>query len=894
MQVLKTKLSRPSIMNDRAMQRPQLLSQMVEYCQSSLIFIHAAAGYGKTTLMCQLSEALIVKDKRVGWLTLDNDDNDPIRLYQYLQLALLGLEQFQSISHGHIHKQQIIELTQNVAEIDADIVLCIDEFDVLENPECLNILWWLYQYLPSNCHLVIASRVKPNWSVTKEYLGGRLKWVTEAHLSIKVQESHELIHFLQLQNFDHVALTTDLAEQLINKTEGWLTGIQLTNLYLKNHHDAGSVIQSLSGVHKQVVDYLSEQVFVQLPANVQTFLLHISVLRKVNLQLVQAVTEHLNEQNFFEEIQQRGLFILAIDEQRSWYRIHHLFRDFLENRFKSIDLKMYKHAHHKAAHWYQEQGFLMEAIYHAQRADDQALVLNLLEGVSRDLVLEGRVYTLLELVKQVPEQALCQHLHLLYDTIWVCLLTHQNVQANYYIKLWHNVESSQNLILHEDLLGLAPMIALLEDDLTQAYALAQKNLSKLPETAYFTRAPLMGISAIYHISLGAIAEARKLLIQTRAAYVQGYNAYGLIFTDCIDATCEHLMGNLSLAEEKFDQIGKGTDYQKLKIDQDNQSVVDAITSSLKADLYYEMNQIDRAEQILENFNGGAQLVVPDMVIIGYILQFKLAHLRGDTALKQICLTQSQIKTNDWSIPRLAKTVQQVYEHQLQLDHLTHHQAHVLQNSSADLNQTAPKSITNLLVGDDLIIYREYIFGEKIEQALDGLAHESQQCKVYPLRQIRIQILQALAHFSLAQHELGLEYLKKALISLMPTQAVRIVLDEHPLIWKMLDHLSLNLIKNKKENNELIQYIQYLQSISDIAQSNVSQTIVDVPNVEFLTKRELQILKRVSEGCTDIELADKVFLSVNTVKWHLRNIYNKLGVRSRLEAVTEAKKIGLIT
>lgn len=216
------------------------------------------------------------------------------------------------------------------------------------------------------------------------------------------------------------------------------------------------------------------------------------------------------------------------------------------------------------------------------------------------------------------------------------------------------------------------MIALLEDDLPKAYALAQKSLAVLPETAYFTRGPLIGIGALYHLfGTNGGSKKRKLLIQTRAAYVQGYNAYGLIFTDCIDATCERLMGNLSVAEEKFNQIGKGADYQKLKIDQDNQIAVDAITSSLKADLYYEMNKIDLAEQLLESFNGGAQLVIPDMVIIGYVLQFKLAHLRGDITAKQACLTQSQIKTNDWAIPRLAQTVQQVYEHQIMLDQMSH-------------------------------------------------------------------------------------------------------------------------------------------------------------------------------------------------------------------------------
>ena len=338
MQVLKTKLSRPSMLNGRAMQRPQLLSQIVDYCQSSLVFIHAAAGYGKTTLMHQLSESLLAKGKKVCWLTLDDDENDPIRLYQYLRLALLDLEPPHSISYGQIHKQHIIELTQKVAEEDADTVLFIDEFEALTNPECLNIFWWLYQSLPENCHLLIASRVKPNWSFAKEYLLGRLKWVTESQLSIKQQESSALIQFLQQQNFDQLVLSTELAEQLIDKTEGWFTGIQFTNLYLKEHQDIHGFIQNLTGAHHQIVNYLSEQVFLQQDPEIQQFLLQISVLRKINPALVIALTGNPAAQQILDAISQKGLFIQAIDEQRTWYRVHHLFETFCNRSLSFYNL----------------------------------------------------------------------------------------------------------------------------------------------------------------------------------------------------------------------------------------------------------------------------------------------------------------------------------------------------------------------------------------------------------------------------------------------------------------------------------------------------------------------------------------------------------------------------
>ncbi len=895
MQVLKTKLSRPTTLNLVVMQRPRLLHRLFEYSQQSLLLIHAAAGYGKTTLMYQLSDLFVSQGSTVRWLTLDADDNDPIRLYQYLWLSWFGAEKLPAIHEGMINKHHIIALMEQLAQSSQQHVLFIDEFELLENADCLNLIWWMYQYLPTNAHLVIASRTKPNWSLSKEVLHGRLHVVNEDQLSVKFEDTAELIELLTQQNFEHVVLNAELVRPLIEKTEGWITGIQLINLYLKRDHDIDRVIQNLNGAHHQIVDYLSEQVFLQLPDEIQLFLLQMSVLRKMNLASVQAVTGHQNAQQILEQIKQRGLFILALDEQRVWYRVHHLFRDFLENRFKTIDLDQFKQAHSKAANWYKEQHFLMEAIYHAQQADDQTLALELLTAVSRELILEGRIYTLLELVKQLPEKNLVQHMQLLYDIIWSLLLTHQNNLANYYLQLWHSVEESQHVLLRDDQLGLAPMVALLEDNLDRAYVLAQQNLEKLPETAYFTRGPLMGIGALYHIVLGNISEARKLLIQTRAIYIQGYNLYGLVFTDCIDATFERLLGNLALAEEKFDQIGQGIDYQNLGVEGSHHVAVDAITSSLRADLYYEMNKIDSAKLVLQNFNGGDQLVIPDMVIIGYVLQLRLDHLSGDGIGEQTCLTQSQIRTNHWNLPRLAKTMQRVYEY---LDHPENIQE-MTSSQLESFDHSKPLNLTNLLIGDDLIRYRTFIFNQQVEIAIAGLQAESQRVTVYPLRQVRIQLLQALAYDQLGQQDIALSYLEQAVVNLMPTHAVRIILDEHPLIWQMLHQLSQKMASDKQHHvSQLFEYIQYLlsllPSVHGVSAVDEAVQTVQSDQAELLSKREIQILEKVSEGFSDAEIAELVFLSVNTVKWHLRNIYSKLNSRSRLEAVKDAKKIGLIT
>lgn len=884
MQVLKTKLSRPSMASDRAMQRPQLLSQMVNYCQSSLVFIHAAAGYGKTTLMYQLSERLAANGKRVGWLTLDSDDNDPIRLYQYLQLALLPREQLVAIAHGQIHKQHIIELAQQVALIEIDTVLFIDELDVLDNQESLNILWWLYQYLPQNAHLVIASRVKPNWSFVKEYLLGRLKWVTEEHLSIKSQESPELIHFLQQQNFDHVSLSPELAEQLIHKTEGWFTGIQLTNLYLKENQDIHGFIQNLNGAHHQIVNYLSEQVFLQQDAEIQQFLLQISVLRKLNVALVIALTANNTAQQMLDAISQKSLFIQALDDQRMWYRIHHLFRDFLQAKFKLLQPDCYKQMHCKAAEWFKQQRYLMDAIYHAQQAEDQQLILSLLNSVCRELILEGRHYTFLELVKQLPDAILLQNPKLLYDIIWSLVLTHQATLANHYLQLWHSVDQHEALLQHEDQLGLAPLIAVLEDKLELAYTQAQQNLAQLASTAYFSRAPLIGIGALYQICSGHMTEGRKLLLQTRILYLQGHNLYGLAMVDCVDALCDYLLGDLILAAEKFSQIGQSDEYRNLGLDADNKAAIMNILSSFKADLYYEMNRISQVEDALIDFNGGDHLAMPDMVMVGYILQMRLATLRQDQAAIQLCSNQAYTRSSQWSLPRLAHTVQLYVQQQLKP-----------YSGLADVGQGTFKpflNFTHLLRGDDLIPIRTQIFTGQVQPAVEYLSQQLDFFKIYPIRQARVQVLLALALYQLKQAEQALDHLQQALERLMPTHAVRVILDEHPLIWDMLADLSQHLARQQQKHlTTLIAYIQHLQKLHQTETSG--GVSLNSTKVEPLSKREIQILEKLSQGCTDAEISESIFLSINTVKWHLRKIYNKLQVRSRMEAVNEAKKQGLI-
>ncbi|MEG0344179.1 MAG: AAA family ATPase, partial [Acinetobacter sp.] len=312
MHILKTKLSHPILNHQMMIQRPQLLEKILQCThQQSMVLIQAAAGYGKTTLMQQLSQLLQEQDCVSQWLTLDSDDNDPIRLYQYLWFALCDTEQREIFNDGLITQYNIDQLIQQLPQKKQTTVIFVDEFEHLKSKNSLNVLWWLYQHLPTNYHVVIASRVRPEWNLAKDILQGRIQVVTESQLSLKPEDTSLLIEFLHQQNPEQAAIDVELAQLLIDKTEGWITGVQLANLYLKDHQDTIGFVHNLNGENYQISNYLSEQVFSQQDINIQKFLLQMSVLRKVNLALIMTLTGNQDAQHILDTISQKGLFVQA-------------------------------------------------------------------------------------------------------------------------------------------------------------------------------------------------------------------------------------------------------------------------------------------------------------------------------------------------------------------------------------------------------------------------------------------------------------------------------------------------------------------------------------------------------------------------------------------------------
>ncbi len=950
MLILKTKIERPQLQQVRLLERPKLLHQLFGDNTHRLVLIQAAAGYGKTTVMVQQSEQLEIRHLTVGWLTLDNDDNDPIRLYQYLWTILTQKSDAQLLVEDRVTKSHIHHLLSQLNTTTSH-TLFIDELEVLTNPDSLNIIWWLYLFLPSNYHLVIASRALPNWALAKGELQGLVHIIRAHELRLSALDAHILQQYLHSNLIQNTTLTpymaanqslsemtvdadstltlidNELVSMLIDKTEGWLTGIQLINLCCTNEKDLYQLVHQMSGAQRQIADFLAEQVFLQCDAHVQNLLLNISVLRKINASLCHALTGATDAQVLLKNLSQQGLFIQAIDDQYQWFRIHQLMRQFLQTRLQNQAPEKYFATHSKAADWYQTNSMFLEVIYHAQLIGDNTLILSALTAVSHDLILEGRLYSLLELTESLTDSQLCQHPALLYDLIWGLILSRQHYKAARYIKVLEQEElylldnDNQTFISHKDKqLGLSAMTAFIADDLPKSYQLAQIGLQQLSLEAYFFRAPLLAICALYQLNNGNIRHAHSLIFQSRTLYIKDDNPYGLTYIDSIDATCDRLLGDIPSATKKFQRIGISPDYAQLGTNDSNRDMMLSVASSLKASFYYECNRIEDARQALRDFDQGENMVITDMITLGFLTELKLACLAGMEISDQD-LSKANNKADEWSLPRLTSDIQRwVDEQDLKKimpvmvtgkyddknDRLGYQ---IKKRAKREDGELSDLTLTELLTGLDFLPYRTAIFlgnGQQVAQAVVELNQLLKADLPFVIRNARIRLLLAMAYHVLDQPILSYKSLLDALEQFKSTQTHRIILDEHPLILVLLSKLCQYQGNEVAVSSDIQRYIVSIleiegrdfygegsfslkdkQSQIESAMQLSSNSQSDPNSMIVLSEREIEILLLVERGLSDGQIADKIFLSIHTVKWHLRNIYHKLQVRSRTQAVAQA-------
>ncbi len=412
--ILATKLyippPRPEVVH-----RPRLIERLNEGLHRKLTLISAPAGFGKTTLV---SEWLAGCERPAAWLSLDEGDNDPARFLAYLVAALQTIAA--NVGEGVLGVLQspqppptesvLTTLLNEITTVPDDLVLVLDDFHVIDAKPVDDALTFLLEHLPPQVHLVIATREDPHLPLARLRVRGQLTELRAADLRFTPSEADEFLKGVMGLN-----LSAEDVAALETRTEGWIAGLQLAAISMRGHEDAASFIESFTGSHHFVLDYLVEEVLQQQPESVQTFLLRTSILDILCGPLCDAVLldPSASGQETLEYIEHANLFLVPLDDERRWYRYHHLFAELLRQRLHQSATSStgderggVNELHRRASQWYEDNGLEIEAFHHAAAANDVERTERLIEGKGVPLHFRGTVSPVLKWLESLPKTVL--------------------------------------------------------------------------------------------------------------------------------------------------------------------------------------------------------------------------------------------------------------------------------------------------------------------------------------------------------------------------------------------------------------------------------------------------------------------------------------------------------
>jgi LuxR family maltose regulon positive regulatory protein len=886
--LLLTKLFVPQVRANRVA-RPALVARLNRGLAGKLTLVSAPAGFGKTTLV---ADWLRQVDRPCTWLSLDEGDNDASRFLTYLTAALQRIDSgWGKTVRGLLRSTQppaltamTVTLINEIAADDSAFVLVLDDYHLISAPSIHDTVSFLLDNLPPQMHLVILGRTDPPISLARLRACGEMIELRADELHFTPEESAAFLNDVM-----NLGLMQPQIAVLDRRTEGWIAGLQLASLSLQGllREDADQLIRAFAGSHRYVMDYLVEEVFERQPPEVQQFLLQTSILDHLCGALCDAVTGQSESAAMLERLERANLFIVPLDHVRQWYRYHRLFADLLCDRLHQAQPEHVPELHSRASAWCEQQGLADGAFAHAVAAGDPQRAVQLAEAHAKQLVQRGEVATLLRWLEAIPDPVIRSRPLLCVGYAWALLFTGQ---AGVLEPWLHNVETALaqwagSPSVAEDTAELAPLqgevnvIRLASSRyregpvrLIERY---HRALDQVRQDDVFSRGLLyLGLGVACRLngnveeSIHAYSEAARLCQaagNTMAAMSAIYDLsrmYGF-------------QGRLARAAETCRQVLESDRYARST--KQRSPSLGLIHLGL-ARIHYEWNELEVAQL---HTRAGIALGEPGgslvLLMRGYTLQARIRQAYGDS--------QGMRQT----IRTLERAIEQRNLQQAARDEMAAYRA-LFDLISGDLKASARWAETiRPTLHDRLDTLREFqwltlvrilIALRRLDEAtplLEYLLHTAES-EGRAEKAIEILALQALALQAQGRQAQAVAALQRALSLAEPEGYVRTFVDEGPPMGGLLRQaLSRGVARG---------YVGRLLAACD---GPTGQRQL----VEPLSQRELEVLGLVATGLKNQEIADQLVISVATVKRHLTNIYGKLGVSHRTQALARAQELDLL-
>ena len=886
--------------------RPDLLERLDFGRNQPLILVSAPAGYGKSTLISSWLEGC---GRPNGWLSLDENDDD---LYQFLTYFLAAYKTM--FCDGFPDTSALLQarelppttvlattLVNEIERIDQEFIIVLDDIHRIKKKAIYDFLDLMLRHPPTSMQLVLVGRRDPVLPISSMRARGVLTEVRMRDLRFTVDET---VSFLRAATGHEVE--KEITSALAQKTEGWITALRLAVLAMRGQENIGKTLLELQGTTRYVVDYLVTEVLHRQPAGVGQLLLFISILDRFNASLCEALLEEdkllaeagMNGQQLVDWLQSNNLFVIPLDTENQWFRYHHLFQQLLQQQLqRDASRENVANLHERACDWFESQGLLDEALAHALRGGHDNKAADIVEKYRVDLLNDDKWYVLESWFRLIPESVRETRPALLMADAWsayerfqfdrlaivvekvAALLDPEATDPSVLgelsllqgeLQYWsgegtlsrHSFEAARAYLparhgLVRGLLELQYHLALcMEGDTENAIkgldALIRETDSL--EGIYLSRL-IAGLYFVYHLT-GNILRARVEAERLHAVATRSKIVYTGVWSSYMLA-CSYFHANeLESALEHFTVVVR----QRYILH--TRAAVDAIAGMALTQQFLQRHEEASASQaLLETF----ALELGDAQYIGVAnsCRARLALLQGDLT-----------KALDWARSVHEETVPAALFMWLEVPGIT--QARVL---------IAEGTIESLGKATDL---------------LNEVQRHSENCR-FGNQVIECTLLQAMALEKLGHSDEAIQALKKVVALAESMGWVRPFYEAGPPI--------ANLLSQVQARGEPTEYVQRLlnackdepptkSSTPLTTQTSLSQPpldrILSAPSlVEPLSNRELDVLELLAQRLQNKEIATRLSISSVTVKSHLRNIFRKLQVSKRQDAVKEAVRIGLL-
>jgi ATP/maltotriose-dependent transcriptional regulator MalT len=889
--------------------RPGLLENLDAGLRGKLTLVSAPAGFGKTTAV---SEWLRYCGRPAAWLSVDKNDNDLSRFLIYLIAALQRIDaeigdDVQAALEETLSPHFDILLTRLISEIEKfpdKSIIVLDDFHLINSKQVHDALNFLIEFLPPVIHLVISGRMDPPLPISRLRVRGDVNEIRTPQLRFTKDEVATYLN--DLLGFD---LSTDGIAALETRTEGWIASLKLAALSMQGRDDWTEFITKFSGSNRYIIDYLVDEVMARQPEEVQTFLRRTSILERFCAPLCEYVIGGHGDNDVLDYIERANLCLIPLDDHREWYRYHHLFADFLNQRLHEIEPERITELHLRASQWFTNAGLVDEAIQHALTAGDLEGATRLVDRIAIDLIVRREPNKLLRLISQLPYDLYKSYPILCIIHAFALVFAGQLDKVEPALALaeadHNNVGMTPN---HGYVTTVRAYLANHEGDLLKAIKLSEQALDEL-QSAPINQMTLIfqGSAVIWlgvnHRHLGNLDKAKQLFVEAAEINQKAGNYYAALASYEQQAQLAMMRGQLLQAVEFYEE---GLNLAQNWLDAEGKPRGSLIAAAgLQRGLgtvLYQLNDLAGATIHIQRSANLYELGELWRRVDAYTMLAQLRLANGDIESsiellnKAIAIedtvTDQSVNTTD--LPSLVRLRILLSRAKPGMDYLL---ADAIRRM--DAFGLTPKDEVDFSSPSGYP--REYIYSDLAYL----LIAQNQATEALPLLtrllhaavkmgrhgdEIRYLVMIAMAQHASRNDQNALDCLHKALDLAEPQGYVRLFIDEgQPMMELLLIAISRN-VAPEYASKLLAEFPTYVLKPIPLEQKRkINAEILAEP----LSERELEVIRLMADGYKYREIAERLVVSINTVRYHTRNVYGKLSANNRTQAISRAKELSLL-